>query len=53
MDTFVLEAVDLGKLSKVIIGHDGKGFAAGWYLEKLLIKSAEDSTTQYLFDCDR
>ena len=37
-DVFGFELVDIGKLSKVRIRHDNKGFAAGWHLAKVVIK---------------
>ncbi|KAM9308372.1 oxygen-regulated protein 1 [Gastrophryne carolinensis] len=36
-DTFYVEAVHLGKLHMVIIGHDGLEPGNGWYLEKIII----------------
>lgn len=37
-DIFNLRGRDLGKLSKILIGHDGKGMGAGWYLESVRIE---------------
>jgi hypothetical protein len=37
IDTFALEALDLGTLTAVKIEHDNKGFGAGWLLEKVVI----------------
>ena len=34
-DLFSVEAIDLGQLQKVRIGHDNKGGFAGWYLDKV------------------
>ncbi|XP_053571859.1 oxygen-regulated protein 1 [Bombina bombina] len=36
-DTFFLEAVYLGKLHAVVIGHDGIDPDNGWYLEKIVV----------------
>lgn len=33
-----IEAHDVGKLYKLRIGHDGKGIAPGWFLEKVEIR---------------
>lgn len=51
-DVFSLEAVDLGPLEKVIVGHNGSGIGSGWYLEKLIVK---DTTTneEMLFPCNK
>ncbi|XP_066122230.1 oxygen-regulated protein 1 isoform X3 [Saccopteryx bilineata] len=51
-DTFSLEAVHLGDLYKIVIGHDGLGPGNGWFLEDVVIK---DPTTnhEYFFFCHR
>ena len=35
MDMFIVEAVTLDDLERLIIGHDGKGHGAGVYFEKV------------------
>lgn len=30
-----IEQKDIGDLLKIRIGHDGKGFGAGWHLDKV------------------
>lgn len=37
MDTFGIEAIDLGQLIKVRIGHDNRGAGPGWFLDKVSI----------------
>ncbi|ESO92329.1 hypothetical protein LOTGIDRAFT_121069, partial [Lottia gigantea] len=37
-DTFQIEAVQLGRLKRIIIGHDGTGPGNGWNLERILVK---------------
>ncbi|XP_070337372.1 oxygen-regulated protein 1 isoform X9 [Equus asinus] len=51
-DTFSLEAVHLGDLYKIVIGHDGLGPGNGWFLEDVVVK---DPTTnrEYAFFCHR
>uniref|UniRef100_A0A673VN22 Oxygen-regulated protein 1 n=1 Tax=Suricata suricatta TaxID=37032 RepID=A0A673VN22_SURSU len=51
-DTFSLEAVHLGALYKIVIGHDGLGPGNGWFLDGVVIK---DPTTnrEYAFFCHR
>uniref|UniRef100_A0A2K6MCD9 Oxygen-regulated protein 1 n=1 Tax=Rhinopithecus bieti TaxID=61621 RepID=A0A2K6MCD9_RHIBE len=51
-DTFFLEAVHLGDLCKIVIGHDGLGPGNGWFLDDVVIK---DPTTnyEYVFFCHR
>ncbi|XP_029436484.1 lipoxygenase homology domain-containing protein 1 [Rhinatrema bivittatum] len=38
VDTFKIEAMDVGKIIKLRIGHDGDNFGDGWYLETVTIK---------------
>ncbi|KAM6171655.1 oxygen-regulated protein 1 isoform 2-T2 [Erethizon dorsatum] len=51
-DTFFLEAVYLGELYKIVIGHDGLGPGNGWFLDDVVVK---DPTTndEYAFFCHR
>ncbi|XP_077990949.1 uncharacterized protein LOC144445282 [Glandiceps talaboti] len=51
-DTFMLEAVSLGPLQKVIVGHDGQGTGSGWYLDKIVIKQSDDET-EHVFPCNK
>ncbi|XP_061492303.1 lipoxygenase homology domain-containing protein 1 [Rhineura floridana] len=37
-ETFKVEAVDVGKVYKMRIGHDGTGIGAGWFLESVTVK---------------
>ena len=53
VDQFDLEAVDLQKLTKVIVGHDGKEAGAGWFLKQVIIKEAAESRRRYVFNCNR
>ena len=34
-DIFSLESPDLGRLNKLIVGHDNTWLGAGWYLDKV------------------
>ncbi|XP_074134524.1 lipoxygenase homology domain-containing protein 1-like isoform X1 [Sminthopsis crassicaudata] len=53
MDIFVIRAVSLGELKKVLISHDGTGPGNGWFLEKIIIKFKEEEDQEVLFPCDR
>ncbi|XP_067939796.1 lipoxygenase homology domain-containing protein 1-like [Watersipora subatra] len=44
-DIFQLKAANVGELKKIKIGHDNKGVAAGWYLEKVLVRKFLDVRT--------
>ncbi|KAL7976004.1 hypothetical protein Chor_011772 [Crotalus horridus] len=37
-DEFVIEAVNLKQVSRVRIGHDGKGGSSGWHLAKVIVR---------------
>lgn len=52
-DIFEVPAVDLGKLTEIRVTHDGSGPGSGWLLDKVIIKEAADSSTQYVFECGR
>ena len=51
-DIFGIESVDLGKLQKITIGHDGSGFCSGWFLDKVMIQNMSNSDVFY-FICGR
>ncbi|CAK8676643.1 unnamed protein product [Clavelina lepadiformis] len=51
-DLFKLEATDIGKISRVYIGHDGTGAASGWFLDGLEI-DVPSSGVHYTFNCHR
>jgi hypothetical protein len=38
-DTFGIEAIELGTIKRITIGHDGTGFGSGWFLDKVIVKS--------------
>ncbi|OPJ83462.1 hypothetical protein AV530_006350 [Patagioenas fasciata monilis] len=52
VDTFKIETKKLGSLYSIEIGHDGKGFASGWFLEKVEITDTS-SNSVYCFNCNR
>eukprot|EP00795_Rhopilema_esculentum_P013094 gene13095-3880_t len=51
VDTFMVETPMVGSLKRVRIGHDNKGLAAGWYLDKVVVEDGEGKT--YEFPCNR
>jgi len=51
-DIFEAKATDIGKLSKILIGHDGAGLGAGWYLESVRIEIPALGKC-YKFDAER
>ncbi len=51
-DTFNLEAVDLGPIQKILIGHDGEGSGSGWHLDRVTV-TAEGEEGEKEFPCGR
>ncbi|NWS43618.1 LOXH1 protein, partial [Probosciger aterrimus] len=52
VDTFKIKTKNLGNIHSIEIGHDGKGFASGWFLEKVEITDASRNSV-YCFNCNR
>ena len=51
VDDFIIEAVDLGPLVNIIVGHDGRQPGSGMFLEHVII-TLEDSN-ELCFNCHR
>ncbi|TFK11366.1 myelin P2 protein-like [Platysternon megacephalum] len=51
VDSFLIEAVSLSHLQKVVVGHDGEGYGAGMYLKMITIKESADSDKEWIFPC--
>ncbi|XP_070566658.1 lipoxygenase homology domain-containing protein 1-like isoform X2 [Ptychodera flava] len=49
-DKFTVEAVDLGKLYKIMIRHDNSMLGPAWFLEKVEVIDDDDT---YVFHCER
>ncbi|NXO58853.1 LOXH1 protein, partial [Aramus guarauna] len=49
VDSFLVEAVSLSYLQKVVIGHDGEGYGAGMYLKMVTVKESQDSDEEWVF----
>nr|XP_039257172.1 lipoxygenase homology domain-containing protein 1-like [Styela clava] len=52
IDMFTIEAVDLGRLVELVIGHDGEGYGAGWYVEKVTVRAGEFAPSEWVFPCN-
>ncbi|XP_075440426.1 oxygen-regulated protein 1 isoform X2 [Ascaphus truei] len=48
-DSFVLEAVSLGQLKKVVLGHDCEGYGAGMYLKMVTVQETQNSVSEWVF----
>ncbi|CAL8249227.1 unnamed protein product [Merluccius merluccius] len=54
MDEFIVEAVSIGQVQRVRIGHDGRGGGCGWFLDKVLVREEGQAETQAVeFPCNR
>ncbi|XP_035234693.1 lipoxygenase homology domain-containing protein 1 isoform X2 [Anguilla anguilla] len=54
MDEFMIEAVSLGRIRRVRIGHDGQGGGSGWYLDKVVVREEGKTENEAIeFPCDR
>ncbi|XP_009887496.1 PREDICTED: lipoxygenase homology domain-containing protein 1 [Charadrius vociferus] len=51
-DIFAVEAVHLGHLYKIVIGHNGLGTGNGWFLDKVVVKDPI-TDLDYAFLCHR
>ncbi|XP_077987438.1 lipoxygenase homology domain-containing protein 1-like [Glandiceps talaboti] len=51
-DNFSMTGVDLGKLSHVIIGHDGKKKADDWFVQHIVVKTP-DNGPMYWFPLNK
>ncbi|NXU82941.1 LOXH1 protein, partial [Xiphorhynchus elegans] len=49
VDSFLVEAVSLSCLQKVVIGHDGEGYGVGMYLKMVTVKESQDSDKEWIF----
>ncbi|TRZ03142.1 hypothetical protein DNTS_014536 [Danionella cerebrum] len=53
-DEFIIEAVSLGPVRRVRIGHDGSGGGCGWFLDKVQIREEGQAESQAVeFPCNR
>ena len=51
LDTFEIEAVDLGDLESVRVWHNNKGIGAAWYLDRIEVE--DDAGQRCVFPCDK
>lgn len=48
-----MEAVSLGVLQKITIGHDGTMAGKGWFLDEIVVREFEDAKEEYIFPCEK
>ncbi|XP_075070523.1 lipoxygenase homology domain-containing protein 1-like [Mixophyes fleayi] len=51
-DTFKITTKNIGRISHIEIGHDGKGLGSGWFLEKIEVITLS-TNEMTLFSCNR
>lgn len=52
VDEFMIECPNVGELTKILIGHNNKGSAPGWFLDRVLVEDMEENRI-YEFTCNR
>uniref|UniRef100_A0A671PP20 Lipoxygenase homology domain-containing protein 1-like n=1 Tax=Sinocyclocheilus anshuiensis TaxID=1608454 RepID=A0A671PP20_9TELE len=53
-DEFIIEAVSIGQVRRIRIGHDGHGGGCGWFVDKAVIREEGQAESQAVeFPCDR
>ncbi|KAL7828480.1 hypothetical protein SRHO_G00321140 [Serrasalmus rhombeus] len=53
-DEFIIEAVSIGQVRRVRIGHDGRGGGCGWFLDKVVVREEGQTESQAVeFPCNR
>lgn len=54
LDEFIIEAVAIGQVSRVRIGHNGKGGGCGWFLDKVVVREDGQAESHAVeFPCNR
>ena len=49
-DEFAIECPSVGEISKILIAHNNKGSAPGWFLDRILVEDLDDRRI-YEFPC--
>ena len=44
-DFFIVDALDVGHMSHIVIGHDGRNFGAGWHLAEVRVENTSTEAT--------
>ncbi|KAM6301572.1 lipoxygenase homology domain-containing protein 1 [Podargus strigoides] len=52
VDEFTLDTRDIGKINRILIGHDNVGLRSGWFLASVQI-TVPVQGRQYMFPCNR
>ena len=54
-DVFFVSMTSLGTLQRLVVGHDGVGHGAGWYLDQVTVREHGDEAVgkEFVFPCHR
>uniref|UniRef100_A0A803YK55 Lipoxygenase homology PLAT domains 1 n=1 Tax=Meleagris gallopavo TaxID=9103 RepID=A0A803YK55_MELGA len=52
VDEFTIDTMDIGKINRILIGHDNVGLRSGWFLASVQI-TVPVQGRQYMFPCNR
>ncbi|XP_078530890.1 lipoxygenase homology domain-containing protein 1 isoform X2 [Lissotriton helveticus] len=52
VDEYTVDTLDIGKITKLLIGHDNVGIRAGWFLANVVVH-VHAHGKQYMFPCNR
>ncbi|XP_074669791.1 lipoxygenase homology domain-containing protein 1 [Strix aluco] len=52
VDEFTIDTMDIGKINRILIGHDNVGLRSGWFLASVQI-TVPVQGKQYMFPCNR
>uniref|UniRef100_A0AAV2MQR6 PLAT domain-containing protein n=1 Tax=Knipowitschia caucasica TaxID=637954 RepID=A0AAV2MQR6_KNICA len=54
LDEFIIEAVSVGRVRRIRIGHNGKGGGCGWFLDKVIVREEGEAEANAVeFPCNR
>jgi len=49
VEEFGIDSLDLGELQRLRVGHDGSGWAPGWFLIKIVVRSEWASVVLFVW----
>jgi len=51
-DEFTIECPSVGRINKILIGHDNKGLGPAWFLDSIIVEDVNEKHV-YEFPCNR
>lgn len=51
-DEFVIECPSVGEINKILIAHNNKGTAPGWFLDRIIVEDLNENRI-YEFPCNK